>query len=133
MKPEHERLLETFEACEIENRAFRHRDHLMVAWLYLRRDGPERGAENVMAGIRRFAVAKGVPEKYHHTETLFWIRLMAHVIDAHPSIDDFETMLARVPHLLDKYLPLRHYRRETIMSPGARARWAEPDLLPLPF
>ena len=133
MKAENARLLETFEACEIENWAFRHGDHLLVAWLYLRRDGPEQGAEKVIAGIKRFAAAKGVPEKYHHTETRFWIRLMTHVVAAHPETDDFETVVARVPHLLDKYLPLRHYRRETIVSPGARARWTEPDLLPLPF
>jgi hypothetical protein len=133
MKPEHQELLRAFEAGEIPNAAFRHRDHLLMAWLYLRRDGPGRGAENIVTGIKRFAAAKGVPDKYNHTETMFWIRVLTHVIVSHPDAGDFEALLTRLPHLLDKRLPLRHWRRETITSPSAKSEWTPPDLHPLPF
>ncbi len=78
-----------------------------------------------MAGIKRFAASKGVPEKYNHTETVFWIRFLRHVIEAHPDTDDFDVLLTQVPLLLDKRLPLRHWRSETITSPDARAQWAD--------
>jgi hypothetical protein len=133
MRPEHQAFLDAFEAGEIPNAGFRHRDHLLMAWLYLRRDGQERGTEHIVAGIRRFAAAKGVPEKYNHTETLFWVRLLTHAIEAHPDVDDFDTLLARAPALLDKRLPLRHWRPETVAGADARARWTDPDSRPLPF
>jgi len=97
MRSEYQELLRAFEAGEIPNTAFRHRDHLLTAWLYLSRDGPARGAENIAVGIQRFAAAKGVPEKYNHTETLFWIRFLAHAIETHRDVDDFETLLTRLP------------------------------------
>jgi len=33
---------------------------------------------------------------------------------------------------LGKDAPLRHYTRERLLSPLARARFVDPDLLPLP-
>jgi hypothetical protein len=131
MRPEHQAFLDAFEAGGIPNAGFRHRDHLLMAWLYLRRDGPEHGTESIVAGIRSFAAAKGVPEKYNHTETLFWVKFLAHAMDSCRDVDDFDALLARVPMLLDKRLPLRHWRQETIA--GARTAWTEPDRQPLPF
>ncbi len=105
MKPEHEALLHAFEAAEIPNAGFRHRDHLLMAWLYLRRDGLEQGAEKIVAGIQRFAAAKGVPAKYNHTETLFWIKVLNHLILTHPAAGDFDALTAQIPHLLDSACP----------------------------
>jgi hypothetical protein len=133
VRPEHQAFLDAFEVGEIPNAGLRHRDHLLMAWLYLRRDGPERGTARIVAGIRRFAAAKGVPEKYNHTETLFWVRLLAHAIEAYPDVDGFDTLLTHLPALLDKQLPLRHWRWETISGSAARTAWIDPDVQPLPF
>ena len=111
---------------------FRHRDHLRLAWLLVRRLGPEPAGVAVAAGIQRFAAAHGQAAKYHETVTRFWVRLVGHVARAHPELDDFEAFLAAFPHLLDKELPFRHWRRETMLSTEARAHWVEPDLLALP-
>jgi hypothetical protein len=32
----------------------------------------------------------------------------------------------------DSYIPFKYYRRERLLSAEARAKWVEPDLLPLP-
>jgi len=40
--------------------------------------------------------------------------------------------LARFPFLLEKGLPFKLWRGETLNSDQARARWVEPDLVPLP-
>ena len=133
MRPDHRRFLEAFEACDVANHEFRHREHLLMAWLYLRRDGRRKGTESIVASIKRFAAAKGAADKYNETETLFWACFVDHVIATHPEVDDFEALAGRVPHMLDKTLPLRHYRRETIRSARAKKEWVEPDLVPLPF
>ena len=111
---------------------FRHRDHLRLAWLLIRQLGPEAAGRAVASGIQRFAAAHGHGAKYHETLTQFWVRLVAHVMQAHPEIGDFEALMAAFPHLLDMGLPYRHWRRETMGSAAARTRWVEPDLLALP-
>lgn len=66
--------------------------------------------------------------------TEFWIRLLAHRIDAFPDADRFETVLERFPPLADKPLPLAHYRRsETLDSVTVCTGWVAPDLRPLPW
>jgi hypothetical protein len=111
---------------------FHHRDHLRLAWYLTRRLGGAGATGAITSGIRRFAAQHGQADKYHETLTRFWVRIVGHLIDARPDVAEFERFLATFPHLLDKDLPYRHWRRETMGSPGARARWVEPDLLALP-
>lgn len=106
--------------------ALPHRDHLRLAWLYLRRDGAIAGTERVREGIQRFAAAKGAPGRYHETLTVFWIRLVARAAaDGAPTFDE---LLRRHPELLCKDAPLLFYRAETLAGAAARTRWLEPDL-----
>jgi hypothetical protein len=111
---------------------FRHRDHLRLTWLLIRQLGLEEAGTAVASGIQRFAAAHGHAERYHETLTQFWVRLVGHVMQAHPEIGDFEAFMAAFPHLLDTGLPYRHWRRETMGSAAARAHWVEPDFLALP-
>jgi hypothetical protein len=46
---------------------------------------------------------------------------------------DFDEFLAAFPLLLDKNTPLRHWSREAMFGPEARAAWRDPDLVALPF
>jgi hypothetical protein len=52
---------------------------------------------------------------------------------AHAAGPTLDSTLERHPMLLDKALPLRHWSREALFSDAARAAWAEPDILPLPW
>jgi hypothetical protein len=124
--------LHAFFSLTLPHSAFRHRDHLRLAWLAVRRHGEE--AEPVVAGgIRRFAEAHGHGDRYHETLTGFWVRIVAHVVQHRPEIDDFDQFLAGHPLLLDPHLPLRHWSREALFAPAARSAWRGPDLVPLPF
>ncbi len=125
--------LHAFFSAELPNSDFHHRDHLRLTWLVVDRRGlPE--AERVIAeGIQHFAAVHGHAARYHDTMTRFWVRLVAHAIANRRQIDDFEAFLAAYPMLLDRTLPFRHWRREAMFTPEARAEWREPDLLPLPF
>jgi hypothetical protein len=83
-------------------------------------------------GIRHFAAMHGQAAKYHETLTGFWVRIVGHCAEARPDIAEFAAFLAAFPQLLDKELPYRHWRRETMASLAARAQWIEPDLVALP-
>ena len=75
---------------------------------------------------------KGQGIDYHETLTVFWAQIVHHAIHAGSGIDDFDAFLASFPFLLDKGLPLRHWRSGMLWSESSRAGWTEPDLLPLP-
>ncbi|HEU0026236.1 MAG TPA: hypothetical protein VFQ25_03900 [Ktedonobacterales bacterium] len=111
---------------------FHHRDHLRLAWYLIRERGLDEATRSIAAGIQRFAAQHGHPEKYHETLTRFWVRVTGHHVKARPDIADFDAFLAAFPPLLDTSLPYQHWRRETMMSQAARARWVEPDLCGLP-
>ncbi len=111
-----------------ETGVFGHRDHLQLTWAYLRGGQGER----VLPFLRRMAESHGEPEKLNVTLTRFWVDATAHAIGA-TGPTSFDELLERVPHLLDKELPLRHWSREALFSPQARAGWVEPDLRALPF
>jgi hypothetical protein len=110
---------------------FHHRDHVRMTWLYLRAHGRRAAERKVAEGIRRFAAAQGQAERFHVTLTRAWLALVEAALRVTPagSFDDFAAAHA---DLLDKDRVYRHYRKETVLSPEARAGWLEPDLEPLP-
>jgi hypothetical protein len=111
---------------------FHHRDHLRLAWYLVRERGATEAGPLIATGIRGFAERHGHLQKYHETMTQFWVRAVAHHVDARPDLNDFDAFLAMFPPLLDTNLPYHHWRRETMASAEARAGWVEPDLLALP-
>ena len=125
--------LRAFFGQTLHNSEFRHRDHLRLAWLAVRRHGGDVAEEVVATGIRTFAQHHSHGPLYHDTMTRFWVRLVAHAVSARSEIVDFNKFLAAFPLLLDKNTPLRHWSRETMFGAEARAEWREPDLVALPF
>jgi hypothetical protein len=108
--------------------SFGHREHLHMTWSYLRRGQAER----VLPFLRHVAESHGETEKLNVTMTQFWLAATAHAI-RQSGAGDFPQLLAREPHLLEQDLPFRHWSKEAIFSPAARAGWLDPDLKPLPF
>jgi len=123
--------LAAFERGEQPGGAFRHRDHVRLAWILLRRDGAALGEERVAEGIRRFAAAQGAQSFYHETLTRAWVRLVAAALAATPDAG-FADFLAAHPELADKSLLFRFYSPEALSTPAARAAWVDPDLAALP-
>lgn len=127
-----EEFVRAFVNDAIPHERFHHRDHLRLAWFLTRQLGSVEAARAISSGIRRFAARHGHAAKYHETMTLFWVRIVGHLVQNRPDIADFEMFLATFPMLLDKDLPYRHWRRETMGSATARSQWVEPDLCALP-
>ncbi len=129
-------LLRRFEDCTLPREEWTHAAHLTVAlWHLLQFDWPEAVAR-VRRGIRRYNAAHGIPATptggYHETLTLFWLRAVRAFLEE--GRNEGRSLVALANDLAaraDSRLPLRHYTRERLFSPEARAEWVEPDLLPL--
>ena len=124
--------IEAFLTGSLPPQQFHHRDHLRLAWALIRLTGEDEAARRITSGIRYFAAKHGHAGKYHETMTRFWVRIVAHAVSARPDITTFDAFLAAFPLLLEQDLPYRHWRRETMASPTARAQWVEPDIQALP-
>ena len=111
---------------------FRHRQHVHLAFLAVRRYGMPEATNRICDWIQCIAAYERAPQKYHHTVSRAWVEIVAHHIDADPDCADFGIFAARHPALLDKRLLTRHYRSSTLAAAAARRSWVEPDLLPFP-
>ena len=78
--------------------------------------------------LRRFATAKGAPDKYHETMTVAYMLIIAERIDSTASRDWAEfavsnpDLLTRTPSVLSRY-----YTDETLASERARRGFVMPD------
>jgi len=112
--------------------AFRHREHIHLAYLAVRRHGADRAAGVVSGWIRHLAAYQRAPQKLNATVTRAWTEIVAHHMAAAPGTD-FASFADKHQALLDKRLLTRHYTARTLASPAARTGWAEPDLAPFPW
>jgi hypothetical protein len=120
-------LLAGFQAGTLES--FPHREHVHVAWLYLRRDPLLRAVERFAADLQRFAAAKGKPGLYHETLTLAFLFLIHERLGGED--EGFAAFEARYPELF-RWNPSvldRYYRKETLASELARRTFLLPDRL----
>ena len=112
--------------------AFRHREHIHLAYIAVQRYGPARAVGVVADWLRHLAAYHRAPQKFHATVTRAWVKIVAHHMAASPAAD-FATFAGRYPALLDKRLLTMHYSSRALASPAARTGWAEPDLAPFPW
>jgi len=113
-----------------------HRQHVELAWRSIRHYGDANQATAQLTQfLRHLAATGGHPEKYHHTMTQAWAKLIAHHLTSEHGeqpAGDFGSFIDRHPKLLDKELLGRHYSPAVLASPTARHSWVEPDLRPFP-
>ena len=127
-----EDFLRAFEDLSFPADLFRHREHIRAAWMYLKSSDASSAAERMAASIRRFANHHGATQKYHHTLTLAWMRLVAVALVETPEAGTFEKFFVVHPELSDKNLLANYYSNELVQTTAAREGWVEPDLRPLP-
>ena len=122
--------LAAFRDTSLPPSAFHHRDHVRMAWLYLRECGPIDATPRFVADLQRFATAKGVPGLYHATITAAYMTIIAERMTATP-VDTWDAfadahpdLLTWKPGVLDRY-----YTDARLTSPLARAQFLMPDRL----
>ena len=124
-------LVRDFETCTLPAGAFHHREHIRLAWIYLRQMDYPAAEKRMSEAIRRFADFHGATSKYHHTITLVWMRLVAAALRDHPDIDDFDRFTGAHPELLDPAAAGMFYSPDLLRSEAARSSWVEPSAAPI--
>ena len=119
--------VQAFEGATVDPSRFHHREHLYVAWCYLRVLPPEDALARYVQNLRRLVTALGVPEKFHATMTWAYVVLLHDAMEQTPGLT-FEALLARHPALLDHRAGAlrQHYRPEELESAEARRRFVLP-------
>ena len=110
---------------------FHHRDHVRMAWLYVREFGLEAAVTRFTADLRAFAAAKGAPGLYHATITVAYLTLVAERLrgaedgpwEAFAAVN--ADLLRWKPSVLDDF-----YTAERLWSDDARAQFLLPDRVP---
>jgi hypothetical protein len=118
---------DAFERCEISGDDFHHRDHVRLAWTYLR-DLPLLDAlTRFTTSLKRFAAHNGATGLYHETITWAYLLLIHERMERNPA-GDFDSfakanpdLFAWKPSILNQY-----YDQETLDSPLARRTFLMP-------
>jgi hypothetical protein len=97
--------LNAFETCALEE--FHHRDHIKVAYLYLRRYPLAEAIAKVRSGLQSLAAAWAAPvddlEKgYHETMTQAWVRLVHLKLIDPRTVECADAFCDRHPDLMQK-------------------------------
>ena len=119
--------LAAFINCTLPASSFRHGDHLRLAWLLLHRNPFDEALSLVRESIQRYAAHLGVPQLYHETITMAWVKLLATHDEA-----SFEEFIARNEHRLNLELLHRFWTPAVLNSEAARSGWVPPDKRLLP-
>lgn len=129
MTMEDQDFIHQFEAATLPPAAFHHRDHVRLAWLYLRRHPALEALTRFTEGLKRFATANGHAGLYHETITWAYLLLIHERMARHGSGETWEEfaaenpdLLAWKPSVLDGY-----YEAETLGSDLARRVFVLPD------
>jgi N-formylglutamate deformylase len=93
-------LVRAFEKTTIDPNAFHHREHLYVAWCYLRALPLEDALARYVRHLRALVAALGVPDKYHATMTWAYVVLLHEAMDKSPGAT-FDDLLVKNPALLE--------------------------------
>ena len=118
-------LIRGFEAGTLSE--FPHASHVRLTIVYLSRHGREHTLRLMAEGLLRFATFKGIPGKFHATQTRAWVELIEAARISHPEVADPSALIAACPELLDRKALDRFYSPAHLAGDTARAGWVEPD------
>jgi hypothetical protein len=125
-------LIQRFEDGTLPNTDFHHRDHVRLAWLYLKEEPVLGALTRFTEGLKRFAARHGHAGLYHETITWAYFFLIHERMAQADAGETWEAFTERNPDLLtwkpsvlDSY-----YQAETLASPLAKKVFVLPDASP---
>lgn len=126
--------LAAFEARMLDE--FHHRDHIKVAYLYLRQHPLDAAIVKVRAGLQTLAVAWNAPvddleRGYHETMTQAWVRLVHLALRDCGTVESADAFCDQHPQLMQKTHLQLYYSHEHLTTWKAKREFVEPDLAPL--
>jgi hypothetical protein len=122
-------LIRRFEDGTLPASEFHHRDHVRLAWLYLKEDPPLAALTRFAVGLKRFADRHGKAGLYHETITWAYLFLIHERMAQGEDGERWEEFAARNPDLLTWKPSIldAYYRQETLASDLARRVFVMPD------
>ncbi len=129
--------LDQFENCSWPHDQWHHRQHILAAYLYLRRYPLDEAIQRMRMSIKRFNAAHKVPESidrgYHETLTQAWMRLVHFTLCEYGPADSADAFYDAHPQLWQAKVLRFFYSRERLMSLTAKSQFVPPDLAALPI
>lgn len=120
-----EEFVAAFEACTLPPSQFDHRNHVRLAFLYLK-DAPLLPAlTHFRDSLQRYATSLGAATKYHETITFAFLFLI-HERMQREAFAEFDAFADANPDLFGPVLA-RYYAKETLASDFARRVFVMPD------
>lgn len=125
-----ESLLRSFEDGTLPAGSFHHREHVRLAWLYLRRHEVLDALGRFRAGLKRSAAANGRADLYHETITWAYVLLINERMRRGGGGEaEWEEFAAENGDLLDwkRNILAEYYGEQTLGSAFAREVFVMPD------
>jgi hypothetical protein len=123
-------LIERFESDALPEDSFHHADHVRLAFAYLDRYPALQALERFSNALKRYAAARGKPERYNETVTYAYFFLIRERVarSGGGEWDDFARRNADLLAWRDGILT-RYYEEATLQSQLARGLFLFPDKL----
>lgn len=125
-----------FENCMIPAAEWHHREHVRLAYLYLRQYPFATALERMREKLKQFNAATKTPESlergYHETMTVAWLRLVQFTLSQCGPTASSDEFLDAQEHLLNRKALRYFYSKERLISWQAKAAFVEPDLTNFP-
>jgi len=123
-----EEIIRRFEADAVPEDSFHHADHVRLAFAYLSQFPPLEALDKFCTALKRFATARGKPDRYHETITHAYFFLIRErmVRCAAADWDDFAFRNADLLVWKNGILS-RYYQESTLQSELARSVFVFPD------
>ena len=119
-RPEHHKLIEQLERCELKAGEFDHRHHVQAAFHLIKTCGLLEATLTFVELIKNFARHHGAAGLYNETITLFFLQVIDARIDADPSLN-WEQFCNNNQDLFNaKALLERHYSKSLLAHQGTQ-------------
>jgi len=120
-------LIERFESDTLPGE-FHHAEHVRLAFAYLSECPVVEALDRFVNALKRFALARGKPERYHETITFAYFFLIHERMVRTPDLQ-WDEFSRRNPDLLDWKPGMlgQYYREATLKSDVARRVFVFPD------
>lgn len=120
-----------FESCSLNPEIFTHEAHLRLAWIHIKKYGPDVAIANIRCQLQNFTQHLGIKNKYNETLTVASIKAVYHFM-LNSNTHSFREFISENPGLKTnfKQLLLSHYQSDIFNLPIAKEKFLSPELLP---
>jgi hypothetical protein len=125
-----------FENCTFPHEQLGHREHVKLAYLYLRQQPLEMAIDRMRASLQVYAAHHGAPDTldrgYHETITLVWMRLVQFTLEEYGPAASADQFYDQHPQLWQSKVLRLFYSRDRLQTWEAKRQFVDPDVAVLP-